>query len=154
MPEATNLQLKKSGKPSRKQTLKRRKVRVTGQQMSGRGSRQGAKSHKSYILCNNRSATDLLDMLYMFIRTLEQHTPPSLHYCSFSNTFTRVTVLYKKHAEENSSKQRSKEVTWPCDLISHKSLSHRKSPFKNRPEGKGGPGDVCKRNKKIKNGIL
>lgn len=104
-PEAMNLQLKESGKPSQKQTLKSSKVRVKGQQMYGGGSSQGAKLHKNYILCTNRSATDLSDKLDIFIIRTTHILPVSIIIAGdiFQNTLSHVTVLYEKHSEEHTA---------------------------------------------------
>lgn len=105
LPEAMSLKLKGSGKPSRKQTLKRNEVKVKGQQMSGRESSQGAESHKNYILCSDRSATDLPDKLDIFIIRTTHTLKVSIIVAGdvLPNTLTHVTVLYEKHAEENTA---------------------------------------------------
>lgn len=139
-----SLQPKGSGKPSQKQTLKRSKVRVKSQQMSGRGSSQGQSRTKTRYF----AAADLLQIYQIRWTThstiiageIFPNTLPRVHHCTLWETCRR------KH----SSEQRSIEVTWPRDLISHKSPTHRKKAFKHRPEGKGGPGDVSERHKEIK----
>lgn len=105
LPEAMSLQLRGSGKPSQKQTLKSSKVRVKGQQMYGRGFSQGAKLHKNYILCTNRSATDRADKLDIFIIRTTHILPVSIIIAGdiFQNTLSHVTVLYQKHAEEHTA---------------------------------------------------
>lgn len=86
LPEAMSLQPKGSGKPSQKQTLKRSKVRVKSQQMSGRGSSQGQSRTKTRYF----AAADLLQIYQIRWTThstiiageIFPNTLPRVHHCT------------------------------------------------------------------------